>query len=159
MRLSSANRQPSVAVGTAAPELAPTEWVNCQPFHLADLRGRVALVEFWTFDCVNCQRVVPALAQWHQAYRPRGLVIAGVHTPEFPHERELANVRVAMQQFGIYYPVLLDNNLATWLAYRNRVWPSMYLVDKGGLIRYTHVGEGSYEQTRRAIEALLAEPA
>ena len=159
MRLSPSNRQPSAAVGTAAPELAPTEWVNSQPFRLADLRGRVALVEFWTFDCVNCQHVVPALAQWHQMYSPRGLVIVGVHTPEFRHERELSNVRAALQQFGIAYPVLLDNDFDTWRAYRNRAWPTMYLVDKLGVIRYTHVGEGSYEQTRRAIEALLAEPA
>jgi thiol-disulfide isomerase/thioredoxin len=153
------NRQPSVGVGTAAPELEPTAWVNSQPFRLADVRGRVVLVEFWTFDCVNCQRVLPALAQWHQAYAARGLVIVGVHTPEFRHERELPNVQAAVQQFGIQYAVMLDNDLGTWLAYRARAWPTMYLVDKRGVIRYTHVGEGSYEQTRRAIEALLAESA
>ena len=95
------NRPPGAAVGMAAPELEPTEWVNSQPFRLADLRERVMLVEFWTFDCVNCQRVAPALAQWHQAYAARGLVIVGVHTPEFPHERELRHVRAAMRQFGI----------------------------------------------------------
>lgn len=153
------NKPPSVGVGTAAPELEATEWVNGQPFRLADLRGRVTLVEFWTFDCINCQRVIPALVQWHQVYAPRGLVIVGVHTPEFRHERELVNVRAAMQQMGIAYPVVLDNDFMTWRAYRNRAWPTLYLVDKRGLIRYTHVGEGSYEQTRRAIEALLAEPA
>lgn len=154
-----ADRQSSVGVGMPAPELVPTEWVNSQPFRLADLRGWVTLVEFWTFDCVNCQRVVPALVQWHQTYTPRGLMIIGVHTPEFRHERELSNVRAAMQQLGIGYPVMLDNDLDTWRAYRNRFWPTLYLVDKRGVIRYTHVGEGSYEQTRRAIEALLAEPA
>ena len=159
MSLLPSNRQPSAGVGTAAPELAPTGWVNSQPFRLADLRGRVTLVEFWTIDCINCQRVLPALVQWHHAYAPRGLVIVGVHTPEFRHERELPNVQAAVQQFGIPYPVMLDNDLGTWRAYRNRCWPAMYLVDKRGLIRYTHVGEGSYEQTRRAIEALLAEPA
>ncbi|HEY7349817.1 MAG TPA: redoxin domain-containing protein [Ktedonobacterales bacterium] len=153
------NRQPSVGVGTAAPELEPTDWVNCQPFRLVDLRGRVTLVEFWTFDCINCQRVLPALMQWHHAYAARGLVIVGVHTPEFRHERELSNVQAAVQQYGIQYPVILDNDFDAWRAYRNRFWPTLYLVDKRGLIRYTHVGEGSYEQTRRAIEALLAEPA
>ncbi len=153
------NRQPSAGVGMAAPELEPTGWINSQPFRLADLRGRVTLVEFWTFDCINCQQVLPALLQWHQTYAPRGLVIVGVHTPEFLHEREPANVQAAVQRFGIQYPVMLDNDFGTWRAYRNRYWPTLYLVDKRGLIRYTHVGEGSYEQTRRAIEALLAEPA
>ncbi len=158
-RVQPSNRPPGAVVGMAAPELEPTEWVNSLPFRLADLRGRVALVEFWTFDCVNCQHVIPALVQWHRTYAPRGLVVVGVHTPEFRHERELMNVQAAMQRFGIDYPVLLDNDFGTWRAYRNRAWPSLYLVDKRGLIRYTHVGEGSYDQTRRAIESLLAEPA
>ena len=153
------NRQPSAGVGMAAPELEPTDWVNSQPFRLADVRGRVTLVEFWTYDCINCQRVIPTLIQWHQTYAARGLLIVGVHTPEFPHEGDVRNVRGAVQNLGIQYPVMLDNNFATWRAYRNRFWPTLYLVDKHGLIRYTHVGEGNYEQTRRAIEALLAEPA
>ena len=152
-------RRPSVGVGTAAPELEPTGWINSQPFLLADLRGRVTLVEFWTFECVNCQRVLPALLEWHHAFAQSGLMIVGVHTPEFRHESEPANVEAAVQRFGIPYPVMLDNDFGTWRAYRNRAWPTLYLVDKRGLIRYTHVGEGSYEQTRRAIEALLAEPA
>ncbi len=152
-------RPASVGVGMPAPELAPTGWLNSQPFRLADLRGRVTLVEFWTFDCVNCRNVLPALLQWHAAYAPRGLVIVGVHTPEFRHEREIENVRAAIQELRIPYPVAIDNDFETWRAYRNRYWPAFYLLDKRGIIRYTHVGEGSYDQTRRAIEALLAEPA
>jgi len=153
------NKPASVGVGMAAPELEPTGWINSQPFRLADLRGRVVLVEFWTFDCINCRNVMPALLQWQQVYAPRGLVIVGVHTPEFRHEREINNVQAAVRELGIQYPVALDNDFGTWRAYRNRYWPAFYLVDKRGVIRYTHVGEGSYEQTRRAIEALLAEPA
>ncbi len=153
------NKPASVGVGMAAPELEPTDWLNSQPFRLADLRGRVVLVEFWTFDCINCRNVMPALLQWQQLYATRGLVIVGVHTPEFRHEREINNVQAAVRELGIQYPVALDNDFSTWRAYRNRYWPAFYLVDKRGVIRYTHVGEGSYEQTRRAIEALLAEPA
>src|SRR5579859_506282 len=159
MSLDPSYKRPSVGVGTPAPELEATGWLNCQPFRLADLRGYVTLVEFWTFDCVNCQNVLPHVLQWHQLYGSRGLVIIGVHTPEFRHERELKNVQAVVQQTGIQYPVVLDNDFSTWRAYRNRYWPSFYLVDRRGVIRYTHVGEGSYEQTRRAIEALLAEPA
>ena len=150
-------RRPTIGVGTPAPELAPTAWLNGQPLRLADLRGRVTLIEFWTFDCINCRNVYPALAQWHQVYAPYGLVIIGVHTPEFRHEREIKNVQAIIDEWRVPYPVAIDNDLETWLAYRNRVWPSLYLVDKRGVIRYTHVGEGSYDETRRAIEALLAE--
>jgi thiol-disulfide isomerase/thioredoxin len=157
MSMPSSHRQSSVGIGMAAPELEPTGWLNCQPFRLADLRGRVTLIEFWTFDCVNCQHVLPALLQWHQVYAPRGLVIVGVHTPEFRHEREVSNVEAAVQRFGIRYPVAIDNDFGTWRAYHNRYWPSFYLIDKRGVIRYTHMGEGSYDQTQRAIEALLAE--
>ncbi len=152
------SQRPQVGVGTPAPELSATDWLNSPPLRLADLRGRVTLIEFWTFDCVNCRNVYPALAQWHQAYAPQGLVVIGVHTPEFRHEREIKNVQEIIQQWRIPYPVAIDNDFDTWRAYRNRYWPSLYLIDKRGVIRYTHVGEGSYDQTRRAIEALLAEP-
>jgi len=156
--MSSSPQRPSVGVGTPAPELVPTAWLNSQPFRLADLRGRVALIEFWTFDCINCRNVYPAVAAWHQEFAPAGLVIIGVHTPEFRHEREIKNVEEVIQQWRIPYPVAIDNDFKTWMAYHNRFWPAFYLVDKRGIIRYTHVGEGSYDQTRKAIKALLAEP-
>ncbi len=157
MSLSSSNTPASVAVGSPAPELEPTAWLNSPPLPLADLRGRVTLVEFWTFDCINCRNVLPALLQWYRDYATRGLVIIGVHTPEFRHERDIRNVQAAIENLGIPYPVAIDNDFATWKAYRNRYWPAFYLVDKRGVIRYTHIGEGSYDITRRAIEALLAE--
>ncbi len=157
MGLFSSNKPTSAAVGSLAPELAPTGWLNSPPLRLADLRGRVTLVEFWTFDCINCRNVLPALLQWYRDYAMRGLVIIGVHTPEFRHEYEINNVQEAIQRFGIPYPVAIDNDFATWKAYHNRYWPAFYLVDKRGVIRYTHIGEGSYDNTRRAIEVLLAE--
>lgn len=157
MSLSSSNRPASVGVGSPAPELEPTAWLNSPPLPLADLRGWVTLLEFWTFDCINCRNVLPALLQWYRDYATRGLVIIGVHTPEFRHERDIRNVQAAIENLGIPYPVAIDNDFATWKAYRNRYWPAFYLVDKRGVIRYTHIGEGSYDITRRAIEALLAE--
>jgi thiol-disulfide isomerase/thioredoxin len=157
MGLFSSNKPTNTSAGNLAPELEPTGWLNSSPFRLADLRGRVVLVEFWTFDCYNCRNVLPALLDWHRDYAPRGLVIVGVHTPEFRHDRETRNVQAALQRYGIAYPVALDNDFATWKAYHNRYWPAFYLIDKQGVIRYTHVGEGNYDNTRRAIEVLLAE--
>jgi thiol-disulfide isomerase/thioredoxin len=157
MGLFSSNKPNGPPVGSMAPELEPTGWLNSPPFRLSDLRGRVTLVEFWTFDCINCRNVLPALQQWYRDYALRGLVIIGVHTPEFRHEREVKNVQEAIQRLGILYPVAVDNDFGTWKAYHNRYWPAFYLIDKRGVIRYTHIGEGAYDNTRRAIEVLLAE--
>ena len=157
MSLFSSNNPPGGTIGTPAPEWKPTGWLNSEPFRLADLRGYVALVEFWTFDCINCRNVLPAILQWYQTYAQRGLVIVGIHTPEFRHEREIKNVQAAIRELGIPYPVALDNDFETWRAYHNRYWPAFYLVDKRGVIRYTHIGEGNYDQTSKAIAALLAE--
>ncbi|MFN8467133.1 MAG: redoxin domain-containing protein [Caldilineaceae bacterium] len=140
-----------------APELGNTEWLNSPPLRLADLRGQVALVEFWTFGCINCQHVTPTLQRWHQQYSQQGLVVVSVHTPEFAYEKDAANVAAAVQHMEITWPVAIDNDWQTWRAYNNRFWPAMYLVDKEGNIRYLAIGEGNYERTEAVIAALLAE--
>ncbi len=141
-----------------APELTNQTWFNAdKPLRLADLRGQVVLVDFWTFDCYNCLNVLPYLKAWHRQYNQAGLTVIGVHSPEFDHEREMANVKAAIQRLDIPYPVTLDNDFTTWRAYSNRYWPTFYLVDKRGQIRYTQIGEGQYDRTEAAIQALLAE--
>lgn len=133
-------------------------WLNSRPLSLAELRGKIVLVDFWTYSCVNCVRTLPFLRRWHEAYASRGLVIVGVHTPEFAFEREPENVRDAVAELELEYPVALDNDYATWTAWGNRYWPSTYLVDRDGHVRYAHFGEGAYEETEAAIRELLAEP-
>lgn len=141
-----------------APELIPGgEWFNTEPFTLADQRGKVVLVDFWTYTCINCIRTLPYLKSWHDAYADDGLVIIGVHAPEFEFEKSADNVRDAIADFEIEYPVMQDNEFATWRAYSNRYWPAKYLVDKDGRIRYTHFGEGKYDETERMIQELLEE--
>jgi hypothetical protein len=110
-----------------------------------------------TFDCINCRHVIPYLTAMDDDYRARGFTIIGVHLPEFSYEHELANVQDAVQSLGVRYPVAIDNDFANWNRYQNLAWPALYLVDKRGVIRYTHVGEGAYEETRQRIEQLLAE--
>jgi thiol-disulfide isomerase/thioredoxin len=141
----------------AAPELAGGPWLNSEPLKLSDLKGKVVLVEFWTFGCINCQHVIPAVRNWYNTYKDQGLVIIGVHTPEFDYEKDLNNVKDGLTRLDVPYPVVLDNDWATWHAYRNRYWPAFYLVDKAGDIRYFHAGEGDYDRTEAAIKALLAE--
>lgn len=142
-----------------APELTGiTDWINTEPTTLAELRGRVVLVHFWTFGCINCVHVQPHVQAWHERYADRGLVILGVHTPELAFERDIANVRAAVGRAGITFPVALDPAFATWEAYENRYWPAFYFVDKAGRVRHTHFGEGDYAGSERVIEALLAEP-
>jgi thiol-disulfide isomerase/thioredoxin len=142
-----------------APELENTVWLNTdQPLRLKNLRGKVVLLEMWTLGCINCQHVIPALRDWYQAYQDRGLVIIGNHFPEFSFERDLDNLKAAIQQYQIAYPVAQDNDGKTWSAYKNSYWPALYLIDKRGHIRYTRIGEGAYAETRSAIEDLLNEP-
>lgn len=144
-------------MGTA-PELENTVWFNVdKPLRLADLRGKVVLLEMWTFDCINCQNVMPSLKGWHEKYGKQGLVLIGNHFPEFPHEANLNNLKDALQRFEIPYAVAQDNDGTTWQAYRNHYWPALYLIDKIGQIRYVRVGEGGYEETEIAITSLLAE--
>lgn len=118
---------------------------------------KVILLEFWTFDCINCIHTLPYVEAWHQAYRDQGLVVIGVHFPEFGYEHNLDNVFAATQRLNVSYPVGIDNDGATWNAYGQRYWPTMYLIDKQGAIRYTRIGEGRYDQTEQAIQTLLAE--
>ena len=143
-----------------APDFTGTgEWFNTEDgraLSLADLRGRVVLVDFWTYTCINCIRTFPALREWDRRYRDKGLTIVGVHTPEFAFERKAANVAEAVDQNRLVYPVAQDNEYATWSAWGNQFWPAKYLIDARGQVRYTHFGEGDYDATDRAIRALLA---
>jgi thiol-disulfide isomerase/thioredoxin len=142
-----------------APELTNDIWLNSEtPLRLSSLRGKVVLLEMWTFGCVNCRNVIPSLKAWHQTYTDQGLMIIGNHYPEFSHEHDLENLRDAINRLGIEYPVAQDNEGVTWKAYKNRYWPTLYLIDKVGKIRYIHIGEGAYEETEKAIQSLLAEP-
>ena len=142
----------------AAPELGNSVWLNTDaPLRLADLRGKVVGLEMWTFGCINCQHVIPSLNSWYAAYRDQGFVLIGNHFPEFDFERDLQHLRQAVNQAGIEYPVAQDNDGATWDAYHNSYWPSLYLIDKRGRIRYVHVGEGAYAETEANIKSLLAE--
>ena len=144
-----------------APEFTDNErWFNTpgeQPLTLKELRGRVVLVDFWTYTCINCIRTLPYLKAWDERYRDRGLTIVGVHTPEFPFEREAGNVEAAIEQNDLRYPVAQDNEYGTWSAYGNQYWPAKYLIDAQGRVRYVHFGEGEYEETETAIRELLAE--
>jgi cytochrome c biogenesis protein CcdA/thiol-disulfide isomerase/thioredoxin len=142
-----------------APDFEGIElWLNSEPLTLAGLRGKVVVLDFWTYSCINCLRTLPHVKAWHEAYRDDGLVIVGVHTPEFAFEREPANVRDAVSSLGVDYPVALDNEFATWNAWGNRYWPAKYFVDRRGRIRYAHFGEGAYEESEAVIRRLLAEP-
>jgi thiol-disulfide isomerase/thioredoxin len=141
-----------------APELTNDIWLNVDsPLRLADLRGKVVLLEMWTFGCINCQNVMPSLKEWHANYKDQGLVIIGNHYPEFSYEADLVNLKDAIARFGIEYPVAQDNDGATWQAYKNHYWPALYLIDKQGHIRYVHIGEGRYQETEENIKALLEE--
>ncbi|MBI4021655.1 MAG: thioredoxin family protein [Candidatus Aenigmarchaeota archaeon] len=155
---------PPVATGDLpsygpAPELAGIAgWINAEPFTLEELRGKVVLIDFWTYSCINCIRTLPYLVAWDAAYRDQGLVIVGVHAPEFAFEHDYENVQAAVEKYGITYPVVLDNDFATWRAYRNSYWPRKYLIDREGNIRYDHIGEGAYQETEAVIQQLLGAP-
>ena len=139
-----------------APDLyAGGEWFNTAPLTMQELRGKVVLVDFWTYTCINCIRTLPYLKSWDTKYRDKGLVIIGVHAPEFEFEKDKDNVVKAIKDFDIKYSVMQDNNFATWRAYKNQYWPAKYLIDKEGNIRYTHFGEGDYDETEQTIQQLL----
>jgi thiol-disulfide isomerase/thioredoxin len=141
-----------------APELTNTTWLNTPtPLRLANLHGKVVLLEMWTFDCINCRHTIPQLNAWYKTYSNQGLVIIGNHFPEFPYEADLTNLQKAVQDLGIQYPVAQDNQGVTWNAYKNNFWPTMYLIDKSGHIRYVRIGEGGYDITGAAIQSLFAE--
>ena len=141
-----------------APEFVDTgEWINTDPFTMAELRGKVVLIDFWTYTCINCIRTLPYLRSWHTKYADSGLTIVGVHTPEFEFEKLYDNVVDAVAKFDLRYSVVQDNDFGTWVAFKNRFWPAKYLIDKNGKIRYTHFGEGAYQETELVIRELLEE--
>jgi thiol-disulfide isomerase/thioredoxin len=139
-----------------APEFTGiSKWLNSEPLTLANLKGKVVLVDFWTYSCINCIRTLPYVTKWYDTYKDQGFVVVGVHTPEFAFEKVTDNVQTAMKRFGINYPVAQDNDYKTWNAYKNQFWPAHYLIDQNGTIVYTHFGEGNYEETEAAIRQLL----
>ena len=143
-----------------APDFAKiTGYVNTEPINIKDLKGKVVLVDFWTYSCINCIRTIPYLVDWNEKYADKGLVIVGIHSPEFEFEKNIDNVKAAVQKYGIKYPVLQDNDKGTWDAYQNRYWPRKYLIDNEGYIRYDHIGEGGYAEIEKVIQSLLTERA
>ncbi len=141
----------------AAPEISNGVWINSEPLSLKSLHGRVVLIEFWTFACYNCRNVLPALKKWDAEYRDKGLTIVGVHTPELDFERDIDQLRREVAALGIKYPVVTDQDYSTWKAYSVEAWPTLFLLDKQGRVRWTHVGEGYYDETEKVIKTLLAE--
>jgi cytochrome c biogenesis protein CcdA/thiol-disulfide isomerase/thioredoxin len=133
------------------------DWLNSEPLTLDSLRGKVVVIDFWTYSCINCLRTLPYIKRWYEAYRSDGLVVVGVHTPEFAFERVKENVEWAVDSFGIEYPVALDNGYETWDAWSNRYWPAKYFIDRRGHVRFAHFGEGAYEESEHVIRKLLAE--
>jgi thiol-disulfide isomerase/thioredoxin len=154
----------SSAASLSTPSPAPSlpefqgisQWLNSNPLTIAELKGNVVLIQFWTFACINCQRTLPYVVQWHEQYTNQGLKIIGIHTPEFAFEREINNVRNAIAEHQITYPVPIDDEFKTWKAYGNSYWPHLYLADRQGHIRYDHIGEGAYDETEQTIRQLLA---
>lgn len=142
---------------TAPDFIAGGDWFNSKPLSIQSLKGKVVLVDFWTYTCINCIRTLPYLKSWYSKYEKNGFVIVGIHTPEFAFEKDSNNVKVAIADFQIKYPVMQDNDYATWGSYNNRYWPAHYLIDKNGKIRYTHFGEGEYDKTEEMIQKLLKE--
>jgi thiol-disulfide isomerase/thioredoxin len=140
-----------------APEFASGTWINSEPLTLQELRGRVVLIEFWTFGCYNCRNTLPSVKSWDARYHDKGLTVVGVHSPELENEKQLENVRREVASLGIRYPVITDNDYATWKAYNVQAWPTIFLLDKDGRVRWSHVGEGAYDETERLIQKLLAE--
>jgi thiol-disulfide isomerase/thioredoxin len=145
-------------VGQKAPDFTGIDhWLNSQPLTMASLKGKVVLVDFWTYSCINCIRTLPYVESWYRKYAADGFVVVGVHTPEFAFEHDASNVQAAISRFGITYPVAQDNEYATWNAYSNSYWPADYLIDANGHVRATHDGEGDYNTTEAEIRSLLSE--
>lgn len=141
----------------AAPEISNGVWINSEPLTLKSLHRRVVLIDFWTFACYNCRNTLPSLKKWDAQYRDQGLTIIGVHTPELDFERDLDQLRREVAKLGIKYPVVTDQDYSTWKAYGVEAWPTLFLLDKQGRVRWTHVGEGYYDETEQMIKKLLAE--
>ena len=151
---------PLVSARSALPDFQGiSQRLNSAPTSIESLKGNVVLVQFWTFACINCQRTLPSVVRWHQQYAQAGLKVIGIHTPEFAFERDLNNIKRALKQHQITYPVPIDNEFKTWKAYNNEYWPHLFLADRQGLIRYDHIGEGAYDITEQMIRQLLTEKA
>ena len=155
-----AARATPVVTAAASQQTAPdftgiNTWFNSKPLSIADLRGKVVLVDFWTYGCVNCVNTLPHVTDLYAKYKDKGLVVVGVHTPEFPFERSASNVQAALKRHGITYPVAQDNDSRTWNAYRNRYWPAQYIIDQNGKIVFQHEGEGRYDEIDRTVAKLL----
>jgi thiol-disulfide isomerase/thioredoxin len=150
---------PAMVHGTGEGQLASlrtaTAWLNSAPLTAADLRGKVVLIDVWTYTCINWLRTLPYVRAWSEKYKAQGLVVIGVHSPEFPFEHDVDNVRRAVKDMQVGYPVAVDNDFSIWRAFDNNYWPAVYLLDGGGRIRYQHFGEGAYDQTERHIQRLL----
>lgn len=147
---------PIPTIGALAPEFKGIiSWINSPELTLKELNGKVVLVDFWTYSCINCVRTLPYLKKWYETYKDQGFVIIGVHTPEFEFEKSLSNVQNAVSRFGITYPIALDSRYATWKNYHNRYWPAHYLIDQKGIIKSIHFGEGNYVSTENNIRELL----
>lgn len=156
--LAAAPDAPALPVLGTMPSLSgATGWLQSRPLAAADLRGKVVLVEFWTFGCVNCRRALPSVRDWVERYRGDGLVVIGVHAPEFAFERDRANVERALRRMELDFPIAIDNDFAIWKAWSNQYWPTLYLVDAQGRLRWRHIGEGAYAETEQAIRRLLDE--
>jgi thiol-disulfide isomerase/thioredoxin len=144
--------------GKKAPEInGGTGWINSTPLKLRELKNKVVLIDFFEYTCVNCLRTLPYLKEWHKRYKDKGLVIIGVHTPEFDFSSEFENVKKAVKELGIEYPVVVDSKYEIWNAFKNQFWPRKFLIDKDGIIRFDHVGEGAYGTTERKIQELLTQ--
>ncbi|MEO5659178.1 MAG: cytochrome c biogenesis protein CcdA [Polaromonas sp.] len=143
--------------GKMPPITGAVEWLNSPPLTADELRGKVVLVDFWTFGCVNCRNALPYVREWHRKYKDQGLVVIGVHSPEFAYEKNISNVKRALNDLGIAFPVAVDNNFAIWRAFNNNYWPAHYFVDAQGRIRFHHFGEGEYEKSEQVIQQLLEE--
>jgi thiol-disulfide isomerase/thioredoxin len=140
-----------------APDLVGGYWVNSDPVSIESLRGKAALIDFWDYTCINCIHTLPYVTEWHRRYGDKGLAVVGVHAPEFSFAKELDGVKRAIEEFGIEYPVVMDNGYSIWQAYANRYWPAKYMVDKDGYIRAYHFGEGAYRETEEMLQALIRE--
>ncbi len=166
LTLATATPTPSASAGSPTPSLADLgpapeitgidHWINSSPLTLQEQRGKVVLVDFWTYSCINCIHTLPYVTAWYDHYKDDGFVVIGVHTPEFAFEQDTPNVEQAVERFDIAYPVAQDNTYLTWRAFDNQYWPAEYLIDANGHIRYEHFGEGSYARTEAAIQELLA---
>lgn len=155
----SAAGTPAVKTKSRAPDFVGiNHWINSEPLTMAQLRGKVVLVDFWTYACGNCMNTLPHVTRWYDTYKDRGFVVVGVHTPELAFEYSTSNVQTAVERHGIKYPVAQDNEYATWKAYDNQYWPAEYLIDQNGTIVLEHFGEGGYEEMESTIRRLLHAP-